>query len=249
MSPRAMQLAGGIVFLLSALFAATALTAQQQDDLNVLDQADPPRSEVATDYRDAAHAQRIETEAIYATETQIGPTDNTPIRRADRTRNRTVPVGGPWGIVGVILFILVVILLWLRFGGTGVLLSRAPGELQNKTVAPEAWKISAQDQQAGPDSLLAQLRAMPDRGEALARLLRHALLAAGQDSGTRYARADTEREAFARLPHSWTHHKALANLLRAAELAHYGGRPVSDTAFEQALEIGRTILTAGGRHA
>ncbi len=98
-------------------------------------------------------------------------------------------------------------------------------------------------------ALIDRLAAMKDRREALARLLRHCLLAAGEMSDTRFARSDTERDAFARLPAGFQHHDALRALLRDSELAHYGGRPVSEDVFMRNLELGRILLGKGGVHA
>ena len=134
--------------------------------------------------------------------------------------------------------------------GTGALLRREPREIKDSARPPASWQMGADEASLDAGSLMAQLRGMNDRRAALVRLLRHALMAAAQGSGTRFARADTEREAFARLPSGWRHHDALAAILRQAELAHYGGREVSDEAFARMLECGQAVLAAGrgGRH-
>lgn len=150
-----------------------------------------------------------------------------------------VPIA-PWV---VLLVLAAALLLWLRFGGAGVLTRRAPAEGTSPTV-PEAWAVEAAQ---APETLLDQIGRMEDRRAALVRLLRHCLLTAAEQSRTAFARSDTERRAFDRLPASWRAHEALARILQAAELAHYGGRPVDDAGFGAALAAGRQIL--GGRHA
>lgn len=147
--------------------------------------------------------------------------------------------GGDASVFWVLGAVAVALLVWLRFGGAGVLTRRAPGEGTAPQV-PAHWQVEAD---VAPASLLDQIAAMEDRSAALVRLLRHCLLKSAQATGTRLARSDTEREAFARLPGDKS---ALQVILQAAELAHYGGRPVSDAGFAAALAAGRGLL--GGAH-
>lgn len=130
-----------------------------------------------------------------------------------------------------------------------LLLVRAPSRDQetDKGPAPDYWRIDAEAAR-NPGGLLAHLAALPDRREAMVQLLRHCLLQASDESDTRFARADTEREAFARLPQSWRYHDALHQLLRDAELVHYGGRDVTEEVFQRALDLSGTMLQ-GARNA
>lgn len=209
--------------------------------------ATAPRGETAARYLEAAQARRLETRAEYVSDlgslTLTGDTRRIePVRR----REPGVKLEGGTGTIIVVVVLLALLLLFLRFGGTGTILSRTPKDKDGKTIdAPESWKIDADEAATDQQSLLAQLRAMPDRRAALVRLLRHVLLAAGTACETRFARSDTEREAFARLPGDWKYRGTLADILKAAELAHYGGREVSDDGFEQALSQGATILRLG----
>ncbi|MCW1918294.1 DUF4129 domain-containing protein [Rhodobacter sp. KR11] len=147
--------------------------------------------------------------------------------------------GGNLSVFWVLGAVAVALGVWLRFGGAGILTRRAPTEGTAPQV-PAHWQVEADIPAA---SLLDQIAAMEDRSAALVRLLRHCLLQAAEATRTRLARADTEREAFARLPGD---KPALAVILQAAELAHYGGRPVSDAGFAAALQAGRGLL--GARH-
>ncbi|MFU1476227.1 hypothetical protein ACM25N_00325 [Roseovarius sp. C7] len=203
-----------------------------------------PRSEMADRYREQTATRRIETRATYVRD--LGSLDLTsePSRTSLRqTYDREPMFSGGTGMIILFAALLALLLLWLRFGGTGTLLTRAPKDSdgRGKTV-PAAWKIDADEAATDQQSLMDQLRAMPDRRAALVRLLRHALLAAGTACDTRFARSDTEREAFARLPGGWRYRATLAELLKAAELAHYGGRDVSEEGFEAALAQGAAIL-------
>lgn len=221
--------------------SGTALAQQAATELSVVE---PPRGTAGESYSRAISGRRIQSEALYSDETDPAffVNGDTAIRPTSQPREMPQLRGGT-GVFIVIALIVVMLLLWLRFGGTGALLSAAPKEADGATTAPEAWKIGADEAAMDSLSLLDQIRAMPDRRAALVRLLRHALLAAGSDSQTRFARSDTEREAFARLPASWRHRQLLGLLLKATELAHYGGRTVSEDAFEQALDQGAMILS------
>jgi len=221
--------------------------ASAQQGIVVTDEMTAPRGAQSEAYQATARKQGINTDAIYAKSINVGAAE-VPIRPTPPTRNApALRVEGGWGVFFVIAAFLILLLLWLRFGGSGALLSADPAEVKERTKAPEGWRIGDAETTLDTRSLLEQIRAMPDRRAALVRLLRHALLAAGNDSSTRFARSDTEREAFRRLPKGWRHLEGLAILLRAAELAHYGGRDVSEDAFSQALDHAAAILGTGQR--
>ncbi len=169
--------------------------------------------------------------------------------RAQAERRDAPALTGMAAWIMVIGLVVVLLALWLRFGGSGTLLAGTPKDIRAKHVAPEGWRI-AQDQDVPMGDLLAQIAAMADRRAALVRLLRHCLLQAGAATDTRFARSDTEREALRRLPDGWSGRSGVARILTEAELAHYGGREVSDDAFATSLATARALFAAGHvRHA
>lgn len=210
-----------------------------------------PRTETSAAFQRLAARAGSRSEVTYAKDI----TGDLPLDEAyrppagDAARGREPLLGGPVAMIVVFALLFGVAALWLRFGGSGMLLSGTPGEIKAKATAPDGWRIADDaDLQAG--DLLAQIAAMPDRRAALVRLLRHCLLQAGHVSGTRFARSDTEREAFRRLPVAWSGRSGLSGILTATELAHYGGRPVSDDSFADSLTAARAILTTSrGAHA
>jgi hypothetical protein len=168
--------------------------------------------------------------------------------RKDKPREFGGPsFGGGFGVWIVLALVLGALLVWLRYGGAGNLLRARPkaDRAPPPQEAPDAWAIRPEDRAMGPEALITRLMALPDRGQAAAELLRHSLLAAADETRVRLARADTERQAFDRLPHNWRQHNGLKNLLKIAELAHYGGRPVSDDSIAQLAQIARAILIPG----
>lgn len=209
------------------LLALTSVAWAQEPAPNMA--LDPPRSAGAETLRSTLQAEGIRTDLTYAASAE-GIAKPPPPPPPEGVR-QPLPIASWWILGGLV----VALALWLRFGGAGMLARRAPSDPAAPTV-PQSWEIEAPQ---APASLLAQIEAMPDRSAALVRLLRHCLLQSARDSRTQLARSDTEREALARLPGE---RPALRLILRAAELAHYGGRPVSDADFHAALGAGRRII-------
>ncbi len=235
--------------VLSVAFGCATAAQDAQSDISLVD---PPRA-ANQDYVTAARDARIQTDMRYADHISAAylTGDNPNIQPTTPSRAPSpVRIEGGFGVFLMVALIVLLLFLWLRFGGTGALLSASPKDNDGAPTAPDAWQISKDEAAMEGQNLIDRIRAMPDRRAALVHLLRHALLAAGEDSQTRFARSDTEREAFARLPEGWRHRDMLRFILRAAELAHYGGRPVSEEAFETALQQGAAILGTGqrGRH-
>lgn len=249
--PRRARLAA---LLLSALMALPHPgSAQEARPARIEETVTPPRGAGALQVREIAEAQGISSEMIYA-ERMSGDlaAGRTEVLKPERSQPDmpTLPEPGPVSTGMVVLLLLALLLVWLRYGGAGMLLTRNPEAERKPTVAPDGWNISAEDQDGDPQTLLAQIAAMPDRSAALVRLLRHCLLTAADETDTRLMRADTERTAYRRLPGSWREAQALAEILRRAELAHYGGQPVAEDRFSATLGLGRAILlSARGRLA
>ena len=80
-------------------------------------------------------------------------------------------------------------------------------------------------------------------------LLRASLMQAATTTGTRFARSDTEREALRRLPPSILGRSVLGDLLREAELAHYGGREVSEDTLLRCIDRARALFGTKGAPA
>lgn len=235
------------MILVAGLFAAPMPVLAQdtnKDGFAVTERAAAPSDPDAIRYAEAARRHRIDTDMIYAIKIDGDITGGA--RKEPRDRNRiSAPNidGNGLGVLAMAFALIAALALWMRFGGSGMLLARAPSKTQDAepSAAPDSWRIDA-DASKNPNDLLARLAEMPDRREAMVQLLRHCLLRASDDSDTRFARADTEREAFARLPGTWHHHVALKQLLRDTELVHYGGREVTAENYQRAFDLGGTIL-------
>ncbi|MEM6464508.1 MAG: hypothetical protein AAF724_21615 [Pseudomonadota bacterium] len=207
---------------------------------------DAPRSDTSDRYSEAARRAGVEPDAIYADGAFDAGIDRQAIVETDRQQSFEPALDGAWGIAIVVLVAAGLLMLWIKYGGAGVLLSGGMKDIKTNQSAPEAWKLADQEADLEGGALLARLAAIKDRREALTRLLRYSLLSAGERCETRFARSDTEREAFARLPAGFRHHDALKTMLRDAELAHYGGRDVSEETFSRNLQLGRILLDPRG---
>ncbi|NBD30281.1 MAG: hypothetical protein GVY31_09630 [Alphaproteobacteria bacterium] len=230
-----------------------AQDGDRTESYRIVESVDAPLGDASQGYRDLAARYRVSTDPVYAMQIE----GNLSSGRQARDRNALSPrplrdapaldLGG-MGVFLVILVLVAALFLWLKFGGSGALLRREPDDEQVAR-APADWDMGADHDAGDPRGLLDRIAAMEDRSAALVLLLRHCLLAAAGQTETRFARSDTERLAFRRLPRSWQSHDLLGALLRKTELVHYGGRPVTESDFQGSLEIGRRILgpDAGGK--
>lgn len=252
----------GRLTLLAVLMTAIPLPTLAQDSSAkaiIVETAPPPQGPDSEDVVQTLDNQGAQSKMTYATKVTgdlaEGYTDvlKPKTRTEEEPPRPDLPRPGTLSTGVVILLVLAALLLWLRFGGAGMLMARPPVAVKKIVVAPVAWNISDADQTNDPRSLLEQIALMPDRAAALVRLLRHCLLTAAGETDTRLARADTERIALRRLPDGWRALTGLREILNRAELAHYGGRKVTEAEFARSLDLGRTILlqspAKGGAHA
>ena len=230
-----------LTLCVSAAFAQSA--GDIAAGLTVVDEIAPPRVEAVETYQRLAQRNGAQTEVAYAAKVDWEDTAGSPPPSRSNRDGGSVELGG-FGVVLAVLIVGGALLLWLKFGGSGVLLSRAPGDSTVRAKAPANWNITAEEMTGSSKALLDRIASMPDRSAAMVALLRYCLLAAAEATGTRFARSDTERTAFRRLPGHWPLTAGLETILQRTELAHYGGRPVDEAMFSDALRIGGSILDA-----
>ena len=232
------QLRQQLPTLSSIVFVATlASPAVSQDNTTYLE---PPRGEVATSYQDAM-PRAVTHDTRYVDETNI---DFLTSEAAPRPRrDLTLPTNGGSSLSVIIIALIIggLLFVFLKYGGAGALFQADPNaQKKPKKKRAKAWGLTASEESAG--DILAKIRAMASRREALILLLRHCLLQAADETDVFFLRADTEREAFSRLPNNWRRITQLKNLLHRTELVHYGGRDIADPEFETALTFGAQIL-------
>lgn len=241
------------VFVLAGPAVAQTGSDPSQTGQPKITAIDPPRSPVADQYRAQAATRGVQTDATYASKIDGKLRSDgrfvAPKKSAADPEYAPRSLPGGWGMILVIAAVLAALALWLRFGGAGALLSQGPGELAPPPVAPQGWALPpTQDLAAGGD-IFASIRAMADRRAAMVVLLRTSLMQAATNSGTRFARSDTEREALRRLPQTIMGRSVLGDLLREAELAHYGGRDVSEATLQLCIDRARAVFGPKGATA
>lgn len=224
--------AGGAVCLILWAGGASA-----QDTTTFLD---PPRDPANT-FQQVVPAGRADSDIRYVDETNINliTGERPAVRRNDRL---SMPrfAGGDFSTIAVVLIVLALLFIFLKFGAGGMLLRADPNAPKKPRKRAKAWGLTAADQSVS--DIMAQVRAMASRREALILLLRHCLLQAADETETNFRRADTEREALGRLPDTWRRYRQLQSLMFQTELVHYGGRDIDDDAYETALGHGAQIL-------
>ncbi|MEM8550759.1 MAG: hypothetical protein AAGF45_00120, partial [Pseudomonadota bacterium] len=208
-----------------------------------------PERETAVRYRDATARHRLNDGVTY-----YDPLRPAPELRADRRAERMVnerdgvtiglPDRGFWSIVFAVIFLTVVFFAF-RFGLRPNIVISSPQEGRRAKVrrigAPGA---SGRPGGGAVPSGLEKIAAIADRREALVALAQAVLARALDANGLLPGRSWTMRDAVARIPAAWPHRERLASLAFASEVAHFGGRDVSEPAFQAHLADATEILRA-----
>ena len=223
--------------ILAAWLMLGAGVAHAQDTTTFLD---PPR-DAANTYPDVVPQGRVDRDIRYVDETNID------LLTGERPSVPDIPdvspglrFGGGLGTFWIVFLVVALLFIFLKFGAGGMLLSADPAAQRKPRKRAKAWGLTAAEQSAS--DIMSQVRAMASRREALILLLRHCLLQAADETETTFKRADTEREALARLPAKWRRYTELQSILHHSELVHYGGREIDDATYETALGHGARIL-------
>ena len=220
-------------------------------EYSVLEAVDRPVGDSSEDFRAVAKRADVRSDTIYASKLDGDLTgaraQSDPATTVSPRQRSPMDLNG-FGVVLAVGLVIGALFLWLKFGGGGTLLAREPrDDARRKHATPDAWKMG-DEAIKDADGLLAQIAQMTDRTAAMVLLLRHCLLAAARATDARFARSDTERGAFGRLPANWIHRTRLETMLQHTELAHYGGRDVAQDRFDDALDAARRILN-GAKYA
>ncbi|UXN04145.1 hypothetical protein [Bartonella sp. HY406] len=171
-------------------------------------------------------------------------TQSQPAQKSRTVSNRssTPILIGPTSVFTVLVIIVVVILLWLRFGGSGVLLNNSPKDIKPQGEIPENWGNASNIVSSSSNDILSGVLAIDDKRLAMIELLRMCLLHGAGLSSTRLARSDTERTIFRRLPQSLPQRDELELLLKTTELVHYGGQEITSDQFDELISKARIFL-------
>jgi len=128
-----------------------------------------------------------------------------------------------------------------QFGGARIVsFARAPASGRRRRAPSDTetagWPDTADNLDVG------EIGKISDRRAALMLLAQCALSTAAKANGLRIARSWTVRDTLRRLPADWPHLAALHRIASAHEITHYGGRAVSEEAFQSLLGLARSIF-------
>jgi hypothetical protein len=202
------------------------------------------RSDAARAYLSAIEPRGVDAQVVYLTpgdrlpETSfVPPPPPAPVDvDADFAMSRIVLTA--LGVAALLAVLFVV----SRFGGArSASFARPPDAARRRQAAPAAPPLT-------PDTLdlgaldLARITLIADRRAALEALWLAALARAATAHGLTIGRSWTARDALKRVPGAWPHRAALTRLARAAELAHFGGRDVTEDQFRTLIDAAAPIF-------
>ena len=138
----------------------------------------------------------------------------------------------------ILIVVLVIIFLQSSRIQVGFGKSREKTRAEQRTASPEA--AAAMD--ADDRSFLDRIAAMADRREALILLVSRALERSAEMNAMTLGRAQTGRDVIRTLPQDWRHRETLRDLVRQAEVVHFGGRDISEDRWQDCLSAARPLF-------
>lgn len=204
-----------------------------------------PRSETGEVYRQAVRGGRAKIDLVY-----LKPeADETLPRDAAKPESERFTPDldwsriGPMGLGGVIL--IAIILFAAQFAPKTTISMSSPedrsrGESRRRRAG--AKPAETPEALAGGNDFLNQLRAMPDRKQALMLLLKRALERALEIHGMTLGRSQTAREILRKLPRNWDHYAALARIVGFEERVQFGGHDLPEPVFQESLSLAEPLF-------
>ncbi len=227
--------------------SSTALNAQEQPEITALN---VPQDEA---YLDAIWLSRIQNKLTYVdTTTGSIPMDGAKVQpprpeAEPQSRVSWEDLSAIGMLSRILLFILLAVVIYIFVKHSGVLNG---GFGKGGDFKSERTNGSGKPEPQIPlpegNALIARLRQMPDKEEALVLLVGHTLDAAGRQNALRLRRSETAREFLARLPGNWPRLADLRRITMTEELVQFGGRPLADKTFEDCLRRAEPILNGVG---
>lgn len=241
-SSKAFDIVASLAIKLGFLVGFAALAADTPPS-----ELEAPRGDASVAYWQAVARHSIESDVAYFDPARPAPNPD-PGASAERLVNRQNRESivfngrGPFILVFVALC-LTVVAFALAFGmkpRVGIA-SRSKGWLRTR----EPNEVAEEAHESAAVSSLEAISRMADRREALIALARIALSRSFETHGLLLGRSWTMRDAVTRIPPTWPHRDRLVEIALASEVAHFGGRTVSEDAFQRHLASTAAILKAG----
>lgn len=221
------------------LFALTgpALAQISQEDLADTGPRDPA-------VQQSMSWERVDDDLIYLRPSAtFDPNGNLEIEVPEKPRDRETQFSTfRWSWVAIFgLVILAVIVVFVLQGSriqVGFGRTRDGSRAVDAETGPEGLVV----QDGDVKGFLDRLAAMADRREALILLVNQALERAAQANAMTLGRAQTGRDVIRALPGSWQYRDTLRDLVRQAEIVHFGGRDISEDRWQECLSAARPLF-------
>ena len=199
-------------------------------------------------YDEAQGFSRLQTDLIYIDQLEGEiPMDGAPRYQPPEEPDLAIDDGREVEVTNqVLLGLILAVALWLLWKFGRPMLERfgliAPGIKRKAENGGQV--VTVEVPKADPD-LIARLKAMEDREEALVALVQAVLPVAAASNGLRLTRSETARELLRRLPGAWPHMADLRRIVMTEELVQFGGRPLEEQSFLDCLTRAVPILQDG----
>lgn len=232
--------AGILLFLIVLALAGPAAQAQMTTE-DVIDTG--PRDEAVTD---ALAWERLQTDIKYLRpDTDFRPGEGIEIRVPDkpddpeqqREANRLSS-----GLIAVLLIVVVLAALAIFGNQINVSFGRTSEARRRARTGGEEEQRLVAEAELPRDGILEHLAGMADRRRALILLTGLALDRAARMNGLTLARAQTARDVLRILPRGWHHLGAIRQLVREAEVVHFGGRDLGEETWQACLTAARPLF-------
>ena len=232
------DMAKAIIWITLVLGLATAPAALGQMTTDDLIDPGPKDSDVS----DAFTLERLQSDVKYLRpDAEFRPGEDIKVVIPDkpatpaeqRSTNRTTS-----GIVAFIFIAIVIVVLVLFGNRINVSFGKTSEKKRRQQEAASSHGTLVDVADLPKSGLLDHLAAMPDRRRALILLTGLSL----ELNGLTLARAQTARDVLRILPRQWTHLGAVRQLVREAEIVHFGGRDLAEDTWRACLDAARPLF-------
>ena len=208
-----------------------------------------PTGQANEAYTDAASGGGLQTEIIYLRpSSDFDPDESVEIKVPEtpqQARQSSNAARWTWGLILGAILVMVIVVIVTQGGAVGVSFRGTTDEKRSRPDEPaEPDPFEAINRQP-LDQFLTSLSGMADRRQALILLVSRALERAADANQVRLGRAQTARDVLRILPRQWSHSDTMRRLVREAEIAHFGGRAVTEDLWQDCLSAAQPIFRTG----
>ena len=236
-----------ILFLIGLAVAGPPARAQMTTD----DLIDPGARDPAVD--SAMAWQRLQTDIKYLRpDTDFRPGEDIKVKIPEKpgdAMDMQQPGRVQIGLTAVVLIAVVLAVLFLFGNRINVSFGKTSEDRRRAREEREREHRLVKGVDLPKDGVLDHLAGMADRRRALILLTGLALERAAKLNGLTLARAQTARDVLRILPRGWQHFDAMRQLVRQAEIVHFGGRDLAEETWQTCLSAAVPLFAGEGAKA